>query len=394
MNPNAEKQSPSLHWRLALLRTAWVILTLIVFGLWVADPLFQGNLDSTGPAFVIGMPLGFFLVAILIFRLRSRDEMALWVSLMLVFIGPFLLSGVSNDWSTRPGWGLISSLLALIGASVTILCLYIFPSGHFVRSWGRYLYGLTLVGLGGASLLDVLYPTPTSWTAICFGALVPFGLGAQVHRYLRASNHVQRQQTKWILLGFAIMFLEFAGWLLLIFPSAQVFANDPWLSLLSSLASTLSILALPFSIALSILRYRLWDIDLIIRRTLIYGALSLLLALVYFGSVVLLQQVFHVITGAQQSEIVTIISTLAIAALFNPLRRRVQETIDHRFYRRKYDAQQVLTRFAATARDEVGLEELTGELLSVVGETMQPTNVSLWMKATEPSMITEGEKRA
>jgi hypothetical protein len=239
---------------------------------------------------------------------------------------------------------------------------------------------LTLVGLGGASLLDVLYPTPATWTAICFGALVPLGLGVQVYRYMRVSNHVQRQQTKWILVGFAVMFLDFFGWLFLIFHNAETIAGDRGLSLLASLGSTLGMLALPLSIAVSILRYRLWDIDLIIRRTLIYGVLTALLALVYFGSVVLLQQFFRGITGAAQSEIVTIISTLGIAALFNPLRRRIQETIDHRFYRRKYDAAQVLRRFAATARDEVELEKLTGELLNVVHDTMQPANVSLWLK--------------
>ena len=134
------------------------------------------------------------------------------------------------------------------------------------------------------------------------------------------------------------------------------------------------------SLGLAILRSRLFDIDFIIRRTLIYSVLTALLVLFYFGSVVVLQQLLRGITG-QGSDVAIIISTLAIAALFNPLRHRVQDVIDHRFFRRKYDAQKVLAAFGATARDEVDLNKLTSELVGVVQETMQPASVNIWLRS-------------
>jgi hypothetical protein len=123
----------------------------------------------------------------------------------------------------------------------------------------------------------------------------------------------------------------------------------------------------------------LWDVDLLIRRTVTYGLVTALLAAVYLGGVILIQTIFRSLTGTS-SQIAIVLSTLAIAALFNPLRTRIQAFIDRRFYRRKYDAQQVLADFAQTARDEVDMEALQTELLRVVQETMEPTNISLWLK--------------
>ena len=137
----------------------------------------------------------------------------------------------------------------------------------------------------------------------------------------------------------------------------------------------------PISFVIAIMRYRLWDIDLLIRRTLVYSILTGTLILVYFGGVVVVQTAVNTITGQEQSSQLTIaLSTLLIAALFNPLRRRVQAFIDRRFYRRKYDAVKTLARFAHTAQDETDLECLSTELLQVTMETMQPDHISLWLK--------------
>ena len=136
------------------------------------------------------------------------------------------------------------------------------------------------------------------------------------------------------------------------------------------------------AIGVAMLRYRLYDVDLVIRRTLAYTLITAVLLLVYFGSVTLLTSLFSRVTG-QQSALAIVISTLLIAALFNPLRRRVQDWIDRRFFRKKYDAQQVLAQFALFARDETDLDALTAELVRVVQDTMQPEHVSLWLRPRE-----------
>jgi hypothetical protein len=141
-------------------------------------------------------------------------------------------------------------------------------------------------------------------------------------------------------------------------------------------------LLIPLSISVAILRSHLWAIDIIINRTLVYSVLTITLALIYFASIVLLQVTFRTVVGRGQPATVIAISTLAIAALFTPLRRRVQTNIDRRFYRRKYDAAQTLAAFSAALRDQVDLDKLSADLIAVVEETMQPAHASLWLRET------------
>ena len=139
----------------------------------------------------------------------------------------------------------------------------------------------------------------------------------------------------------------------------------------------------PIAVGFAVLRYRLYEIDIIINRALVYGSLTAMLVALYLGGVVLLQRLFVLLTG-QESQVAIVASTLAIAALFNPLRMRVQAFVDRRFYRRKYDAAKTLETFSARLRDETDVDALTGEVVGVVRETMQPAHVSLWLRPDPP----------
>jgi hypothetical protein len=182
----------------------------------------------------------------------------------------------------------------------------------------------------------------------------------------RRSKGVERQQLKWMAFAASLLFVSQASW----------FVSEE----LAQLLTGLSFIALPIAVCIAILRYRLYDIDLIINRTLVYGGLTALLAATYFGIVVLLQ---GLVPGAGDSDLTIAGSTLAVAALFRPLRARVQGFIDRRFYRRKVDAQRTLESFSSRLRDDVDLDHLSRDLLGVVRDTMQPEHASLWMRHRE-----------
>jgi hypothetical protein len=147
----------------------------------------------------------------------------------------------------------------------------------------------------------------------------------------------------------------------------------------STFLGYLAILLIPISIGLAVLRYHLFDIDLIINRTLVYVTLTVILAVLYEGAIVVLRHLFRVLTG-QESQVAAVASTLAIAAMFEPLRRRIQDLVDRGFYRRKYDAERTLEAFSAKLKNETDLEALNNDLVGVVRETMQPTHVSVWLR--------------
>jgi hypothetical protein len=228
---------------------------------------------------------------------------------------------------------------------------------------GEIIVGPNPLGVIPPQVRDFILPP----TAVFYILLFVAGIVSLGFRYWHAAR-VERQQIKWLLASVALA-------LAVLFLTILFAVPDP----LNGILQTLTLYSIPIAIGIAILRYRLWDIDIIIRKTLTYALVVSLLVLVYFGIVILLQQMFATITG-QHNEVVTVISTLAIAALFVPLRNKIQEVIDRRFYRKKYDAQQVLQDFAQTVRDETDLEKLTARLVQVVDETMQPESMSLWLK--------------
>ena len=322
----------------------------------------------------------FSLMAALVWwRLRTWFG---WLTAMV------LLVGGSNVQSNVVRTAMISPVAQTIWEAGALIWpfffvwLYLFPDGTAVPRRLRWVIG-PLVAV--FTLLFVVSVIPGMLTALHASAdLIPaldrFGsvlivplffliLGAQIYRYLRVSGRVERDQTKWFLFGLivAVAFPLVAGLFVTLPAEVEVIA----------------FMAIPLGIGVGVLRYRLWDIDVIIRKTLVYTALTVLLALVYFGSVVLLQRLVGALTGVSQSPLAVVVSTLAIAALFTPLRRRIQDVIDRRFYRKKYDSQQVLAQFARTARDETDLDALTRELGRVVQETWQPEGVSVWLRKRE-----------
>ncbi len=206
--------------------------------------------------------------------------------------------------------------------------------------------------------------------------MVAFFLYSQIYRYRNVSNTTQRYQTRWIVAAtvFAISGVVLSWLLLSLFTGLQ----GPGV-IAGQLFTMLIMLLIPLSVAIAVLRYRLFDIVFIVRRTLIYALLTGVLALVYFGSVIVLENISRAVSGSK-SPFSIVFSTLVIAFLFSPLRRRIQMGIDRRFYRRQYDARERLNAFAAVARDEVDLAHLTTALVHVVDESLQPASLSVWLK--------------
>jgi hypothetical protein len=201
--------------------------------------------------------------------------------------------------------------------------------------------------------------------------------GISVFVRLQSARGEERQQIKWFAYAAAVLLSVF----FLGLPLAAVIGaiGGAWAELIPIV---IGVLAIPAAVCVAMLRYTLYDIDVVINRTLVYGSLTLMLALVYFGGVTATQAIFTALTGQEEQlpQLAIVVSTLVIAALFSPLRRRIQAFIDRRFYRRKYDARKTLDAFSARLRNETDLEALSDDLVGVVRETMQPAHVSLWLR--------------
>ncbi|HEV2236181.1 MAG TPA: hypothetical protein VGR57_05915 [Ktedonobacterales bacterium] len=322
-------------------------------------------------------------VSALIMWRRSDDLMAALVAVLLLMFGP-IQTWVNLQPARSLLWGL--SVVLTIGFTALFLLVFLlFPSGRFIPRWMRWVYAVLVIGQSAALLvptLPVLGDTAVGklgWLSAVVTFV--FAMVSQVYRFLRVSTGNERQQTKWVVLGVAASAAAAA------LITALAIALPPVAGQRTSAFGTLAtneygfllglFISLAFGLAMS--RSRLWDIDVLINRTLVYGALVLILTGVFVGVVIGLQALLGGFIG-QDNSLAVVASTLLIAALFQPLRRRVRLVIDQRFYRRKYDAVRTLERFGETLRAEVDLQALRQHLLEAVEETMQPAHVSLWLR--------------
>jgi hypothetical protein len=293
---------------------------------------------------------------------RSLGETAAWFAswwwtLLILVPTTFLLLLFPDGRLPSPRWRPVAWLAGLgIAAFVVGYALEAGPLGDFPRIVNPYGVESPIVDIVGVASFLVIV-----------GSMVASALSVIVRA--RSAGRVERQQIKWLAYGGAVVVLTiFLGGVISI-----------WSASTSIGIISLALLGLPLCTGIAIVRYRLYDIDVVINRTLVYGSLTTILAGVYFGGVTATQSLFRTLTGQeQQPQLVIVGSTLLIAALFNPLRHRIQSFIDRRFYRRKYDAAKTLEAFSATLRNETDLNALCDNLIEVTGETMQPAHVSLW----------------
>ena len=326
--------------------------------------------------------LVWFVVGALIFWRRSNDRMALLVSMFLVSFGPVTVDTTNAEAliSAQPAWWLPVGAVVIVGQVCVVLFFLLFPTGRFAPRWTRWL----AVAFPAFLVPDILFPALYSRSPalemisyLAFLGIVVSLVWSQIYSFRRVSSPAQRRQTKWVVFGTT---LAIAGTFPFQLPVdlALVDGDTPVALLLLRMGFALSFLLLPLSISVAVLRSHLFDIDVLINRTLVYGALTLTLVVVYFGGVVGLQRLLSPLT--ESNGLATVASTLAIAALFNPLRWRMQSLIDRGFYRKKYDARKTLESFSAKLRDETDLDALGDDLVGVVRETMQPAHVSLWLR--------------
>jgi hypothetical protein len=409
MNARTTQRTATLRGRwLLLARVAWVALSAIVIGLHVAGIPYSyarqtGNLnfgrftpqqlqafENLGltpefyAAYTVAVPvftmLVFTVVASVIFWRRSEDQMALFGAFVLVVFGGAALTSETPHAlaAAHPALWFPVRLLDYLGQVSFCILFYVFPNGRFVPRWTRWLaIAVALVWVPdiffAGSSLDLL------GGRLFIGLLISLVV-AQVYRYRWVSNPAERQQTKWVVSGVAVALVGFVTLLIV----ANFIVSPESIGPLAEMAAATCVYGLisliPLSIGVAILRSGLYEIDIIINRTLVYGPLTAMLVALYFGGIVLLQRVFVTLTG-EKSTLAVVASTLLIAALFSPLRRRMQSFIDRRFYRRKYDARKTLEGFSVKLREQTDLETLNNELVGVVRETMQPAHVSLWLRS-------------
>jgi len=364
----------------------------------VARALIQMHLTAAQEALsftiIFGLSSLVFLVigALNFWRLwgTSLELLGLLTSFIFVTIAFTGITGVFEGGTTSPN-PFLQVAFTISGMSFFVLfpCLaaflLTFPNGRFAPrlSWllillwfGQFAFFMvTSTGIFGSASNSLLIGV----VIVTWGST----LSIQVYRYVRVYTYSERQQTKWLVFGLASGLLLTAGSTILGNLIPQLSRPDsPYQLLMNNLGGLVIFLPLAISIGVALLRYRLWNIDLIINRTLVYGTLTLILSVVYVSLIIGLQALLRGVIN-QDSSVAIVVSTLVIAALFQPLRQHLQKIIDRRFYRSKYNAAKIIEAFGATLRNEVELTQLSEHLVTVVEETMQPLHASLWLRPPE-----------
>jgi len=321
--------------------------------------------------------LPFAVVGVILFWRRADDPVALLASFIFL-IFPIVLSNVTN---TLPApWSLAAQVLNFLGTTGIGLLLLVFPNGRFVPRWTGWLMAVPIISLvvqaisPSASFLR-LYNTAT------FIVYMVGPAGVQIYRYRSVSTPIERQQTKVVVFGVSVGLIGAMISTILTQGSVPLpFSVDGLWYLLVFVVLWVSPMLFPITFGLAIQRSRLWEIDAIINKAVVYALLTGMLGVLYAGLIVGLENLASAITGQiDPNPLVLVISTLAIASVFNPLRHSIQVFIDRRFYRRKYDVAKTLAAFNESLRHEIDLEQLREQLLVVVRETTEPSHASLWL---------------
>jgi hypothetical protein len=427
----APVDAPVRGWRLGLARLLWLVMIVLAAGIFIIRIegrfevlalvraginvlefderlwLYRVNLSTVSYAQILILlefiySAWFLILGMIIARHRGNEIMPLFVSGILVAMAGLGLGPlVGRPLLMRQQWGQYIFLLDSVLWTAWGILLLTFPNGRFVPRWTRWIALLWLLWLpfqlsswnpmiGWSSLVrQVTRGASAGLLADVRFFIVIGGTGvlAQLYRYLRVSTYIERQQTKWVLFGLSLPVIAALASYLIPMPYS-IGRSDSLLRIFYSSFGVsaliiFSFLLLSLTLSLAILQYRLWDIDVVIHRTLLYSLLTASLVAIYSVSIILFQYVLRLFTN-QTSQLAVVASTLIIVALFSPLRARIQNFIDRRFYRHKYDAEKTLSAFSATIRNEVELDQLTGELVAVIEETMQPSHVSLWLRADVP----------
>ena len=327
----------------------------------------------------IAFALAYVAVALLIFWRRSANGVALLVSLTLVLWGLTFTSTMNALAHVHLAWFIPVASARFLGAALITVFFYVFPDGRFVPDWARWLAFVWVFSQVPKYFWPASFLNPDLWPTwlnfIASAGFLGVMVAIQVYRYRWVSRARQRRQTKWVVLGIALSLAAYLVVLLL----GYLMAPQPGAIayVLYAAALNASLLLIPIAIGIAILRDRLYDIDFLINRSLVYGILTGVLVALYAGSVFLLGWLARAITGQQDSSLAIVVSTLGVATLFQPLRGRIQRSIDRRFFRRRFNAARVLAAFGEVLHSEVDMSRLSEQLVGVVERTMEPTSISL-----------------